>query len=165
MKQEFHRKIKVGSLILLSIVCLNCKNSKPMESITMETQSESWSITSSASYSNQELVSITLTNNSENTLLLFDPLIKVVEKKIEDGWEKVSILYCGCEPCPPPPNQLEFVPGAKHVFSWNKESSSCDGNGGIPKKELVTSGKYRVKFRVQQEPKSRPQLIHVEFEL
>ncbi len=65
-------------------------------------------------------------NNSQNSITIFGPWLKNIEK-FEDGkWRKVRILYCPCGAnCIAPPRTLILQPTEKHVINWNQLESWC----------------------------------------
>ena len=122
-----------------------------------------WEVTQEYSYSDQEVVKITISNISGETIFISDPFRLPIFKKEGDGWKKVNIQYCNCMPCPPPPESREVGSGQAFRFTWDKMEESCDGNLLIKSQEGPGLFKAHLNYSLISSDSLR--LLTLEFEL
>lgn len=129
-----------------------------------------WEVDAKPTYTADEKVVIKFKNITEQEITVFDPLIVVVEQKLqtkEEGkeWKQMRWLYCPCgASCPPPPDQLAITKGDVKTFVWNKEERWCEG--GMKMKTLKASaGTYRLKLRYKDPKTNNEETYYQEFKI
>jgi hypothetical protein len=123
-----------------------------------------WLVHVSKNHQDQDTVKITLTNIHNESLTVFDPFQKNIEKYDADTWNKIPVLYCICGNCAPPPELLTLASKENFVFSWDKNVEKC--MSGKVQKEKMTSGRYRVVIKYAKTPLARSlEKLIVEFQL
>ncbi|WP_422360102.1 hypothetical protein [Reichenbachiella sp.] len=87
-----------------------------------------WSVTALPSYSEEEEVKVSFTNSSDETIILYNPMRKNVERLKNGEWASVNVVYCRCRPCPAPPETREIRPGKSYSVKWSKKEDGCNEN-------------------------------------
>lgn len=102
------------------------------EAVTIESEGEvtdsiggSWTIVALEDYSVAEEVKVTFTNRTDQTIIVFNPLRKNIERLLGESWVPVEVVYCRCRPCPAPPESREIRPGRSYSVKWSKNEDSC----------------------------------------
>ena len=146
------------SFILLTLVLASCHTSKKTaDKPEGSMKTEVVTIQSKSEYQQGDPVNFMVQNNHpEMTLKLYHPLELTIEKKSENDWEQVKILYCPCgASCPPPPEYREVKPKQAYQLAWDQKTSWCGEmqDNGIKKyhEKLVTPGEYRLVLQYQFE--------------
>lgn len=155
--------MKKNLIICIVIGFLGCKTSKNLkkEAIIKNTD---WKIESLTNYKNQEKVTFKIMNNNKNTLVVFEPFQKNIEKYDGENWVKVNTPYCPCGNCPPPPEVTSILPNENFNFSWDKNETSCIKNKKLSKK--LSSGQYRVTINYGEQINVRTfKTVVIEFEI
>lgn len=123
-----------------------------------------WLVHISNSHKEEDTVKITITNTLKESLTVFDPFQKHIEKHEGNTWNKIPILYCVCGNCAPPPENLTVNSKGNFIFSWGKNEEICI-NGKV-RKEKSPSGRYRVIIKYAKTPLARSlEKLIVEFQL
>ena len=133
------------SIFLFLLLCCCTKRLTVRDSSTGISKENVWGIGAKRGYFNEKEVRISITNSTDESLILYRPMEKYVERQKENGeWTRIGIQYCACGDCAPPPDMQDVAPGYDHVFLWDKSIVHCE-NG---RKEIydVPKGKYRVTF-------------------
>ena len=150
------------SLLLLLVILHSCKANKDI--LKDNVLNQYWKVEALKNYSVDQAVRIKIMNITNKDLIIFNPLLKNIEKFNEGKWIKISNPYCPCGGCPPPPESITIAPKKEYTFNWNKTLTTCKNNRKTNK--LIESGSYRVTFNYgeSQTVKSFKKLT-VEFEI
>jgi hypothetical protein len=140
-------------LINLFLLC-SCGALQDDHSSNVDNQSEEQpvSIENKSRFTIGEEVIFTIKNTQpDQSLKFYHPRELNIEKKTENDWEDVSILYCPCgASCPPPPEYVTIEAGESYKIVWSQKKSWCGEmqENGIRKyhEEQVKPGKYRIKL-------------------
>lgn len=108
----------------------------------MNLKSGPWSITALEDYSKEEDVKVTFTNNTQQNIIVYNPLRKNIERLVDKSWIPVEVVYCSCRPCPAPPESREVRPGRSYAVKWSKKEDNCNQNKFT--QSLCKSGVYRI---------------------
>jgi len=133
--------------MLLALGFNSCKTKNIKTSIINKT--EFIEIGIKKRFSLNETVKIKITNISGKNLVLYEPTKTNIEKKTNDKWKKLRILYCPCDaPCNAPPEKLDLPNGKEINLSWNQKESYCGKitDSGIREtvRKEVNKGAYRL---------------------
>ncbi len=116
-------RVFLFSMILLLVSCTvseqaikkNVVDSKEISFVNLKKQ-----------FHKGEEINLVFENNLESSITIFNPQRILIEKNIDNKWDKVKILYCPCgASCPQPPEQLVLMPSQKHIFYWNQNENWC----------------------------------------
>lgn len=139
-------KIFLFSIILTIISC------NPLKQSSVESKNNAEiSFYLQDVFAKGEAVNLKFNNKTESSIILLNPERISIEKKSNEKWEKVKVLYCPCgASCPPPPEKLEIKPSEKFVFSWDQNESWCGEyiTKFVQKTEIKFAGfgKYRMRI-------------------
>ena len=139
---------RIFTLSLLFLFLLSCSSESKISNVDVK---ESYSISYSTDVYIDSTFSLTLVNNSLDSLIVFSPSLKKIEKYENNKWRKVKILHCPCNAnCIKPPSQKRLGKGEKYKINWNLIESWCgekDKQGIKPLfEEKSTLGLYRAKI-------------------
>ncbi|MEM9339718.1 MAG: hypothetical protein AAGA66_13365 [Bacteroidota bacterium] len=130
-------------VVFASTACIQ-KNirTSTIEPDNQDLVNDDWLIDVLDSYKDERFVQFTITNNSDETLTVLNPLYKYVEQEESGNWRKLSLGYCMCSyNCPNPPEEIKVAPGSTYTFSWDKKEETCDGQRSI--KTEIESGTFQ----------------------
>ena len=128
--------------------------------VKTQNASQNWDIQTTVD--DQGSIMIKLTNLTEQSINVIDPLIKVIERKSGNSWERITTPYCGCIPtCPNPPSELEVLSNASHQINWEGNSTHCRENSPIRKKEGPGLYRFLIKYKLSTVDKLQVQLVEV----
>lgn len=116
-----------------------------------------WSISSVDNYAEEEEVKISFTNTTDQSITIYSPLRKNIERLIDSSWIPVEIVYCRCRPCPPPPETREVSPGKYYSIKWSKKEDSCKDDRFS--QTDCESGLYRVSLDYDYNGKRRTEIV------
>ena len=111
---------------------------------------------------------IEITNVSNDTLTLINPVIKTIEKLNNGNWTLQRILYCPCgAACQQAIPRMEFIPDQKMKLEWNLNESWCVREKDEALKTIVREAKpgiYRIKIKYEKQ-KYQTKVLYKEFEI
>lgn len=153
-------KIFLTIVIFGFLGCKSVKNSKKNDL----SDNKDWKIEALKDYKDSETVSFKIINNTKSNLIIFDPLLKNIEKYNGENWVKVDIPYCPCGDCTNPPETILIASGKEYIFNWDKNLTTCiDEKKSIQK---TIPGHYKVVFKYESEVNVRSlKEVIVEFDL
>ncbi|MBU8892304.1 MAG: hypothetical protein KOO66_05965 [Bacteroidales bacterium] len=156
-------------LILIVFIIISCKTQEKIKTSIVNQNDESPFI---LDYS-KEIISgkifyFIVKNNSDDTLTILSPSVARIEKRENDNWRRVKIIYCPCGAnCIAPPKKLNLIKDQSHKYSWNLLESWCGDiqENGMPEtiKHSSESGLYRIK--IEYNFKNKSDIIIKEFEI
>ncbi|EAY31134.1 hypothetical protein [Microscilla marina] len=164
-----HRLLSLFVIVAFLATVVACKKANRTTDKPVVIKS-TWEVDAKSTYTADEKVVIRFKNITEQEVVVFDPLIVVVEQKLKtktEGkeWKRMRWLYCPCgASCPPPPHQLEITKGDVKTFVWNKEERWCEG--AMKTKTLKASkGTYRLQLRYQDPTTKVVETYYQEFNI
>jgi hypothetical protein len=164
-----HRFLSLLATCVLLMSVAACKKANRTTDKPVVIKS-TWEVDAKPTYAANEKVVIRFKNISEQEVMVFDPLIVVVEQKLktkEEGkaWKRMRWLYCPCgASCPPPPHELGITKGDIKTFVWNKDERWCEG--GMKMKTLkAPAGTYRLQLRYKDPQTKAEETYYQEFSI
>lgn len=155
--------MKNSAIIVLFLFLYSCAIC-PIAISKKKSLNKDWLVHVSKNHEDKDNLKITLTNNCIENLTIFDPFQKHIEKYDGNTWNKITILYCVCGNCAPPPEMLGVISKENFIFSWNKNVEKCIS--GKIQKEKSLSGRYRIIIKYAKTPLARSlEKLIVEFQL
>ena len=139
--------------IILIILLVGC-TTKQQVSYTKFESKESLVIEAKIVENNKIVFSIS--NNTSESLNIYQPQKLNIEMLVNDSWEKLRILPCPCDaPCNASIEKEVLAAEASFNLNWNKEESWCGlkrvNNVRETIKKTVGKGTYRIKINILNE--------------
>ena len=137
--------------LALAVSLFGCSRSSSSSSSSNDVpDNDHWSIDKTSV--EDQLVTISFSNVSGQSLNLIQPLEKKIEMRSGNDWVPVGVLYCDCEnPCPAPPESQTIESGGTFTFTWDKVVEECvtEGNSSRTEKSDAVAGTYRINYSYQ----------------
>ena len=118
---------------------------------------------------NPEKIILKIVNSSEYSVAVESTQHLYLQRKVDDGWERVAYIPCACgTPCMEPrPKPIEL--GEKMEVTWDYISRGC--TSGMPpetKESRVETGSYRLTFTLNPSKEGKrlnPEKLTVDFKV
>lgn len=153
-------------LPLIFIVIISCKSKQEITDVKVVNANNE---TLEIAVEQNDNISFTLTNLSEEPIYIYQLRKLNIEKYEESSWQQLKILPCPCDaPCHPGKEMEQLLPGETFVLVWNKQESWCgERREGLVRETIrreVETGKYRVVVNFSADKISK-KAFYKEFEI
>lgn len=117
---------------------------------------------------NDDRIIIRIKNKSDKPAVLYQPLVKNIQRLVNGQWLQVNTLYCDCgASCPPPPENMSLDPEEIFTITWDMQEGKCEMDNGrlTTVKTEVTEGEYRVTYWYSTEGQNEKQELNIPLHL